>query len=698
MQHPVMRLRRRSADQRGAVALMVALSMAALLIASAMVLDFGLVRIDRQINKSGADAATTAGLYGLMGADGKAHPFQGVCSAISYLAKNDVRFSTLTGAAGTWTDGTTPGNSVTADCSTSTTLNKTCTPGSSTSWARYTWSGTYQGQALKVEIQSGYALAGSGFPEESLAGAAADAGNVAPQGCDQLAVIVTQNRKPGLGSLATSADLVNRVRTVGRIYSGPGGDAPAMLLLKRTGCPVLNTGSNGGGSFIHIYGGVSTGGKAQAGTIHADTDGSGCSGSIFEGKAGNGIVAYAAPQPANPTLADPAKPGLITSVAGTNGAIGLGTIRDAALNVYASGAINEAGAGAATKAEPRGRTLVTRSVIDSRYLGLATTPQVGVKGIVTKAQNDVFSKTVNNAAQALAAGFEVYTNKCAPTAADLSAVTSTSNLWIDCTANSGFTGTAPILAKRVVFAGSVQPPNDAAGVSLPNAEKVYMFGDPTKNAISLSTGSMFSMHTASNTSGSLCSTAQSSNKAVLVIKAGQIKQTGGTLRMCYTTAVLMGNDSAGCLPTAEGNAPTAAPCSGSAMGDGQLTQNGGDVDWTAPNQYDAMNDSNGNPLSTSPAAWWDVNGPEDLAFWAESGTDSSHTYSMNGQGVLHVQGVFMAPNANPFQISGSGSQVMNNAQYIASSFALSGGATLSMTVDPNNAVKLPKLGPFTLVR
>jgi hypothetical protein len=58
----------------------------------------------------------------------------------------------------------------------------------------------------------------------------------------------------------------------------------------------------------------------------------------------------------------------------------------------------------------------------------------------------------------------------------------------------------------------------------------------------------------------------------------------------------------------------------------------------------------------------------------------------------------MAPNANPFQITGSGSQVMNNAQYIASSFALSGGATLSMTVDPNNAVKLPKLGPFNLVR
>lgn len=695
MLDPVKRLRRQG--ERGAVAVMVALSMTALLIASAMVLDFGLVRIDRQVDKSGADAATKAGLYGLMGADGKAHPFRGVCTAISYLAKNDVRFSSVTGGAGSWTDGASPAATVAADCTSAATLDKTCTPGNSATWAKYTWTGTYQGQALKVQIESGYALAGSAFPEENLPGVAADVADSA-QGCDQLAVIVTHNRKPGLGSLATSADLVSRVRTVGRIYSGPGGDAPAMLLLKRTGCPILNTGSNGGGSSIHVYGGLSLGGNSQPGTIHADSDGSGCSGSIFDGKASNGIVAYAAPQAANPALADPTKPGLITSVAGTRSSIGIGTVRDSATSVYSSAAKDEAGAASATRKEPQGRTQVTRSVIDSRYLGLGTTPQVGIKGIVTTAQSAVFSKTVNNAAQALTAGFERYVNSCNPSAVDLLGVTSTSNLWIDCTANGGFTGTLPILARRVVFAGSIQPPNSAVGVNLPNAEKVYVFGDPTKNAISLSTGSVLNIHTAGNLTGSACSTTQSANKAVLVVKAGQVKQTGGTLRLCYTTAVLMGNDPAGCLPTTEGNAPTATPCSGT-TGDGHFSQNGGDVDWTAPNQYDAMNDTNGNPLPTSPAAWWDVNGPEDMALWAESGTDAGHSFSMNGQGALRIQGVYMAPNAEPFSIGGGATQNLVNAQYIASSISLNGNTTaLTMKVDPNSAVQLPKLRLVGLVR
>jgi hypothetical protein len=326
-----------------------------------------------------------------------------------------------------------------------------------------------------------------------------------------------------------------------------------------------------------------------------------------------------------------------------------------------------------------------------------------VSGAVANAQSDVFGRTVNNAAQATAAGFDVYINNCSPSVSDLSTVTAASSVWINCTANSGFTGTAPIIAKRVVFTGSVKPPNNAAGVNLPNAEKVYVFGNAGSDAISLSAGSVFSMHTTGNMSGSLCSTNQSASKATLFVKAGQIKETGGLLRMCYTTVISEGGGSPtspACLPATPGTAPTQAPCGAGVRGDGQLSQNGGDVDWTAPNQYDQMTDASGNPLSFAKGAWQDVNGPEDLAFWDESaGNSSSATYNMAGQGVLHTVGVYMVPNADPFTISGGATQNLTNAQYVTTSIDLNGNTTaITMRVDANSAVPLPKLKVVGLVR
>ena len=71
-----------------------------------MVLDFGLVRVDRQVNKSAADAAAMAGAHGLYGGNSNAYPYRGVCTAIRYLQNNDTRFAGVTDTSGTWTDGT----------------------------------------------------------------------------------------------------------------------------------------------------------------------------------------------------------------------------------------------------------------------------------------------------------------------------------------------------------------------------------------------------------------------------------------------------------------------------------------------------------------------------------------------------------------------------------------------------------------
>src|SRR5680860_181818 len=189
--------RARRADERGAVAILVALTLTVLMVAAAMVLDFGLVRVDRQVNKSGADAAAVAGLQGLTGNDNKSHPYRGVCTAIRYLQQNDPRFAAVSDTSGTWTVGN--------GCTDATLRSQVCVPGNPASWAKFTWDGIWQGEPLRVVIQSGYQLAGSGWSEENLPAVLADNDDSA-QGCDQLEVSITQNRKPGLGSLATSSD------------------------------------------------------------------------------------------------------------------------------------------------------------------------------------------------------------------------------------------------------------------------------------------------------------------------------------------------------------------------------------------------------------------------------------------------------------------------------------------------------------
>jgi len=682
----------RGRDDEGAVAVLMAVSMALFLVVVAMVIDFGLIRVDRQVDKSAADAATIAGLHALNTGDTKAHPAVGVCTALRFLRENGARFAAVTSASGSWKSGTNV--TLANGCTDDSLRTKVCKPGDLSTWVKYMWAGTWSGVPLTVTIQSGYAIplgapAPPGEPswsEDALAAAQADTEDNA-QGCNQLAVVITQHRQPGFGSLATSSDLVTSIRSVGRIKIGPGGYAPAMLLLKRTGCPVLAVGASGGGasSWIHVRGAVSSNGRAQPGTIHSDSDGTGCSNSIFAGKANDGIVTYAAPLVSNAAAADSTKPGSITSVAGANG-VGIGTVRDAAASVYGSSALNESGAGAAAKADPSGRSMITRQPVDDRYM-----PVVGggVRAIVSNAQASVFG--LLTPANAVSNGY-VKVTCSGGSVASLPALTSSSKLYVDC---ANLKSIPVVNAGTVVFSGQLSP---STSLSLPNATKVYIFGG--SDAISLGTGNEFHMHTAGNTAAGTCTnTAVPANKAILVIKGGGIKQTGGALQLCRTTMVMMGGSPDGCVPSTNGAAPTQSPCGVGGMGSGQIAQNGGTVDWTAPNTFDAMTMANGDDDPAKSPAWTDPLGPEDLAFWSESAANSGSTKaSMGGGALLHVSGVFMTPNYEPFTIGGNGMQDLKDAQYISTSVALNGAVQLNMEVDPNAAVPLPKLKVVGLVR
>jgi hypothetical protein len=692
-------------DEQGAVAILFALTIALIVVCAGYALDFGLLRVDRQVDESVADDAVLAGLHGLNANDGSPHPYMGVCTAIHFLQANNDNFSGVDAATG-WTNGL--GVPTASGCTSTTLRNRTCSATDRATWAVWQWTGTTGGVTYSVSIQSAYqlgTLSTSSWPEDQLPASSSDTSSF--NGCDQLGVTINQSRQPTFGRLATSGDLSTRIRSVGRVRLQPGRAAPALLLLKRTGCPVLSAGNSGGGSgtYIHVLGAYSTSsGITQPGTIHADTDGTACTGgsnqNIFLGLQNDGIVAYAAPLLGNPSSPDPTKPGMITSVAAANG-VATGIIRDGLAYVHGSSTLNSAATGG-TQYDVAGRQLVTRSLIDQRY-GVGSATPTGVPLAVSQA-NAVFTAGASGAPAGWTK-FPASVNACKPTQAQINALTLTasSKLYVDCTTNSGFQGDGSnaltLNAGTIYFNGVVSP---SGSLSLANATKVYIADQASRSdAVTLSTGATFGVNNAtSNLNSGLCSSGQKSSKATLFIRTGDFKETGGTLQLCRTTVFMMGGSSTGCLPTTAGTAPTSSPCPGinSGLGTGQFTQTGGNIDWTAPDTLDQTLDSKGNPLAAGTAAWTDPSGPEDLALWSESATNSSSTYNMNGGGAFHVRGVFMVPNAGPFQISGGANMNLTNAQYIVTSIQLSGGTQITMSVDPNSAVTVPDIGLVGLVR
>ena len=682
----------RERGERGAVAVIVALSMTTLLVVAAMVLDFGLVRIDRQIDRAAADEATLAGLHGLNTGDATPHPAVGVCTAAKYLKASNERFSGVNENTG-WKNGL--GAGTLNGCTDTALRNKVCKSSDRTSWAKWSWTGTSGGAAITVTIENGYDLAANQWAEDTLPATSGDNGDSAYQGCDNLAVTISQSRVPGVGSLATTSDLETAIRSVGRIRQVPGDSVPAMLLLKRSGCPLLRTGANGGGSFIHVLGGMSAdGSKAQPGTIHTDSNGAGCAGSVYEGLAPNGIVAYAAPLLSNPSSPDLGKPGIISSVAVAGGLSGT-TVRDSLNNVYGSSALP---GGSGMKGEVIGRSLLTRGVVDQRYFP-------GVKLAVSGA-NALFASGASGAP----AGWTSLTaaDQCKPTQQELTNLnlTTSSKLYVNCNTNSGFVGPGgplTINAGTVYFSGVVNP---SSTLNLAKAHHVYIGNHADKpDAINISNNTSFEVNTSGNLSaGGTCTSGQLPSKAVLTVRSGAFKQSGGTLRMCRTTAIMMSGRPDGCVPAQPATSspltgPTSTPCGGG-LGNGQFSQNGGAVDWTAPDTLDATTDpSTGVPSAAATTAWGDQNGPEDLALWSESATNTSSNYSMTGGGFFQVRGVFMVPNADPFVISGGASLNLTNAQYIATSIGLNGNTTnITMSVDPDSGVTVPDQGLVGLVR
>ncbi len=636
-----LRSRRRRED--GVVALFVALMMSVLVVVAAMVLDFGIVRLDRQEVKADADAAALAGIAAGDAGNGQVYSYRAVCGALAYLRADG-------GLSGLPDD-------ICSSVSLPALSTVTCTTLAATH-ATYDQEVTAGGVRYRVVIQAPYDPTVGGWSDESLPTVSSDQSTT--DGCDQLGVQIFESRKPGLGSLATSGDLTFGVRSAARAMIG-GDDAlaPALMLLERSACSVLTVGSAGAGTGTYV---VVRGSGATPGSIHLDTSatwsdcGSGSNQQAVQGKQSDGVIAYGSVTPLGTS-------GVISSVALDDGKPS-NIVFDSVNNVYGTPAVSGLG-GTKNPAQPR--SLVGRTPVDVRYRAAVRTA-IGQAGPVW-----------GNSSGWTVAG-------CNPTAAQLAVTT---RLWIDCTGNSGTTLNDKIIsASEVYFNGFVK----GGTVSMPNATRVYVSNTSaggsaiSASALSLSNGSGFCVRQACGATNR-CSTTASSARARLFIRQGTIDASGGTLRLCNTTAVLLGsNTTNGCVPSDDGAAPTSQPCTGS-TGTSQINVAGQTmIDWTAPNQY-----TGAIPTENRASAWANF---EDLALWSES----AGTYKFTGGGGMSTVGVYMVPNGMPVNVGGGSSQTLTNAQYIARTFSVSGGGTLSLSADPRNVVTIPAVSGYLLVR
>ncbi len=632
-------------DDAGVVAILVSVCMTAILLVVAMVIDFGIVRLDRTINKASADAAAAAGVRSLESGDGRARGWAGVCTALSYLRVNSPEYGDL---VSTWRTGLS--SPVTGDpCAPgSSYLDQGCEPGNRDTWA--VMMGSAAGGRILVEIRSGYVLSEGGFSEESLNSLASDTGDPVQAGCDHLAVIVQETKQPAMGSIVPVDELVTRIRSVARVTIGTQGQAVvALVLLERETCPTLSF----DGSTVNFVSGAYL---TRPGMIHSDSRGADC---------GNKRI-YQVEQGTARILAEHAQTGSSPLAAGVIGSVALTGVAGTDPDVVYSGAPGERVRAQADPVAgvpidqqvPTARPLIGRGPVDARYL-------TGVRQVVDAART---------AWSAPAPAGWLTINQCTLDGSVHGGLVpaTVTNVYVSC-------DRAKINAKAfeiqspgtVVFSKPVSVANGDS-LRITDAQRVYVNGglDVASGALRVNDGGTADCP-------ALPQPSPDSARAALVVNGSLNASVSASMHLCSTTVVL-----ARCpLPSAPGTPPTDNACSDTVNVGGQAT-----VRWTAPDAIGA------NP---QPAHHRKL---EDLALWGEASGPTSSPHALRGQGALRLGGVFFLPNANAFEVYGGAGISVEKAQFVVRRLVLAGTSTFLLRPDPEDSVTLPYFGDFSLVR
>jgi hypothetical protein len=630
--------------------MMVALMVACLIVVGAIVLDFGRARLDRQMNKAAADSAAISALEAMRHVDalgnetGKAAPYAAVCAAYEYLKASN---SELDALSGTLSDGN--GAAVGGACplpSASPLRDVACEPDNRSTWARF--SGTADGGRLRVEIRNGYVPAedAASFPEENLSTLLADQGAPAHKGCDQLAVLITEDESLGFGRIVTDDDLTTTVRSVARVDMGDDNEVGvALMLLERYDCNVLSTGGTSAKIRVDGYADV-------PGLIHVDSLGNGddCGSKKVIEVAGNNPGAIVAGE----SETTPKAPGEIGVVA-LGGPPGIpANASDLLTYVYSE---------PLPGSSPVARTLMTRRAVDDDYFS-------GVKDAINKA----------NAAWAAPTPDVVVSSGCTGSGLPASVNANAAGTWyFDCPSVSYSGDVSLPNATKVIFKGQLEVRSGRV-FNMPRASEVYVNEPASTTAPGLLVKGHFRMHT--NGSANCEGMATPGERARLVVGNGEIRAEGGDpmFQACHTSVILMGGEDDGCVPD---DADKGSEPQDTTACNGYIDLAGGaQTDWTAPN------------LEGADRTQTDQDDLEDLAFW----TENHQTSSILGSGGITLAGVFVLPNANPFKVGGNGAQDVEDSQFFTRKLEANGNGTVFLKPDPHNMTKVPYYGSFALVR
>lgn len=651
------RLHARARDERGATLVLSALLMVGLLATAGLVLDYGLVRADRQRNKSASDFAVTAGLRGL-DVGGIPRPFRGVCEAVNYLKANHNELGSL---LGTWK--TVGGAAVPGDpCTTGHSFhNQACSPSNRNTWAWY--DGQTPDGRIEVDIKSGYVL-GTTDPDrdtrfdnqETLVNG--DVGTSNWEGCEHLAVFITEAETPGFGRLVHSGDLTSSIRSVGRVTIQNRTDVTVgLLLLEQHSCASLEvSGNNDARVIVHGFG-------QKPGIVHADSLGDDPSASgrcnskqILSGGHDSppGILAERAPLPAGSGA-----PGIISVTA-------LGPY----FGANPSKAVDPPSHVEAQGGTPQGNPVVSRIPVDLRYRQHVVDRKSLAQGYFN------WSFPANPAPAP-------WVRMCPPNDSTVSAT----HVWVDCGGGGTFNSsnvTFDSNVQEIVFSNRVTVNST---LTFDNPREIYIKG---ANNGGLSGSGTLNINTRGAPSCAARSLPPYDRTESTVLVVGQKDFSfSGTVKLCQTFLYMMDGELYPFGAAPEDNTDKFPTYSQDF--EGTISVGGGStIDWTAPNETSAHLDVE----STSDHLNY-FSQFEDLAFF----TESSRASSIAGSGGISMSGIFFLPNADPFVITGGAGQLIDaDAQFITRKLSVQGHGTLDMKPNPDDSVDIPFFANIALVR
>jgi len=660
--------------ETGVVAILYALGITALVTVAALVVDLAQLRTDRAVNKTVTDTAVRAGL-GLL----QAGPWSGVCRAREYLKTNS-QLANFDVGSEKWFQPSTPivnlNSSPCVNTSAAPFLTL-CLPGAlgvprTDTWGKLT--ATAGGGRYSIEIQSGYAMPDSRFPEDAVA--SADSGDPLKGSCDNLAVIVRQTRTPILAGVVDKSSKTTVIRSVGRLSNVVTGDFnPALLLLEQHKCAVLTDTSNGARIIAQPY-------LDHPGVIQIDSadDQGGCTQNqaVLNGKAtaaGPSIVACSA-KLLNPT------PGCNVATGDKPSRVGMFALNfpHASGDFVTSSYPDTYGDTQAVRSAQAGRT-----PIDASYRGAVTALDTDAASVITgnSGKPPGCTTIVNNACTGNGLTWLVlqqtdcntFDSFFSPVLFPLRAAAQ--RIWFNCSLTVNSSATLPLglrltaLNSYVVITGSLSVTSTFA---ITDPRKVYIGGKSTGNKIGLDIGNggNFNVGNPSPTVDCLLPSPMV-NYAQLVVANGSFNvAASGVVHLCGTFVFMASGY--GKVPVTDGTPPCSNPCS-TYLGTVSVGS-GSHVDWSAPNLVIGRRPTDSELANTTTF--------EDVALWTEAG---GNTNGINGGGDSKMTGVYFLGNADSFTLAGnSGANILLSAQFISTTMKVTGGAVVNLVLNPYDTI------------